>query len=60
MTPYLFKSSILQLAALDGIIEILALDRGNLKLQSRGLAGAISTSKGASAPGRATVDLVQS
>lgn len=35
----------------------LTLDTGNLKLESRGLAGAVRTGKGAGTPGRTTVDL---
>jgi hypothetical protein len=43
----------------DGRGECLALDGGNLKLESRGLARAITTSKGAGAPGASSMDLVE-
>lgn len=43
----------------NGLVKSLALDGSNLELESTGLAGAVTTGKGAGAPGTATVDLGQ-
>lgn len=41
------------------LVKVLALNLGNLELERRGLARAVSTGKSASAPGGAAVDLAQ-
>ena len=46
-------------SALDGVVEGLALDGGNLELLGGGLAGAVAGGEGAGTPGRAAVDLAQ-
>lgn len=45
--------------ALDDVVEGLALDGGQRDLLGRGLARAISTSKGAGTPRRTTMDLAK-
>lgn len=41
----------------DSLVEVLALDLGELNLLGRGLAGAVSTSEGTGTPGAAATDL---